>query len=368
MNVAICVPSEGNPPETFINNHIGKLPFNITVIYGGYLPFITKGVQESTLLKLWFRVLNFVRGNKDNYLNLYQGYQLKKIFQYKRIDAVIAEYLIVGGYIAEICKKSDIPLIAIALGFDISVHCVINDNLIRYKFLFKYCSAIVVVSNHMRKRLHDLGCNDNKIVYSPAGPDDLFFKLTPAFKKKQIFALGRFVNKKAPHLAILAFYYVLKKDSNARLIYGGDGPLLEVCDDLVNALGIAKQVNFIGVISQEQQRNILEESTLFVQHSKVAYDGNSEGTPVSILEACAAGLPVVSTFHAGIPEVIENKVTGYLVAEGDVNGMSEYILKLLGDTDLAQNMGSAGKQYIAKNFSLNHHIELITGLLKKLQD
>lgn len=367
MNVAVCVMTSAAPKETFINNHINHLPFNITLIYGGGMPYRAKGVSESVLVKLWFKFIDFTKGEKNVNISSFRKHQLKKIIHVKKIDVVFAEYLISGGFVTEICEKCKIPLIATALGFDISVNSIIDEHLTRYQSLFKHCSWIVVVSNHMRTRLHELGCDDDKIVYSPAGPDNSFFNLLPNFEKKQIFALGTFVDKKAPHLTILAFNNVLKKVPDATLILGGGGPLLGACIDLVNALGINDQVKFIGAISQEQQRAILSESLMFVQHSKVARCGNNEGTPVAILEACAAGLPIVSTFHAGIPEVVENGVTGFLVEEEDVHGMAEYMVKLLSDFGLAKKMGAAGKKYVAKNFSLKHHITKLSELIEKFK-
>lgn len=365
MNVAICVPSRGVPEETFINNHINNLPFNITVIYGGEMPYKSKGIKEIRLLRLWFKIIEFIRRGNEIKEKPFKDFELKRILQRKKIDVVLAEYLLVAGFVTEICKKANTPLVATALGYDISNNQVIENNLKRYQSLFSYCSFIVIVSNHMRKRLHELGCAKDKIIYSPAGPDKSFFKLLPTFKKKQIFALGRFVDKKAPYLTILAFSKIIKIVPDARLIFGGDGPLLEVCEDLINGLGINNSVKIIGIISQEKQRKLLKDSLMFVQHSKVAISGNEEGTPVAILEACAAGLPIVSTIHAGIPEVVENGKTGFLVKEKDVDGMAEKMLTLLCDIELAKQMGAAGKKYVAKHFTLNHHINKISELIEK---
>src|SRR5438132_3366189 len=89
----------------------------------------------------------------------------------------------------------------------------------------------------------------------------------------------------------------------------------------------------------------------FVQHSIVAPSGDSEGTPVSILEAGATGLPVVSTRHAGIPDVVIEGETGFLVDEGDVHGMAEYMLRMIKEPELAGRMGAVAQKHIQENFS-----------------
>jgi glycosyltransferase involved in cell wall biosynthesis len=90
----------------------------------------------------------------------------------------------------------------------------------------------------------------------------------------------------------------------------------------------------------------------FVQHSIVASDGNSEGMPVSILEASATGLPIVATRHAGIPEAVVDGETGLLVDERDVDGMAAHMGRLASDPAFAAALGSAGRGFVEKHFSL----------------
>jgi glycosyltransferase involved in cell wall biosynthesis len=89
----------------------------------------------------------------------------------------------------------------------------------------------------------------------------------------------------------------------------------------------------------------------FVQHSLRAADGDSEGTPVAILEASSCGLPVVSTLHAGIIEAVRDGESGFLVDEGDVDGMAAHMLRLVREPELAAKMGAAGRQHIEANYS-----------------
>src|SRR5690606_12382105 len=154
-----------------------------------------------------------------------------------------------------------------------------------------------------------------KIVYNPYGPNPDFLTLDLNYSKAQFIGIGRFVEKKAPHLTILAFHEVLKKHPEATLVLAGDGVLLDSCKDLVEALRIKESVFLVGQITPNKFQEYIKESVAFVQHSIKAQDGDMEGTPVSILEASGAGLPIISTFHAGIPDVILNNETGLLSTE-----------------------------------------------------
>jgi glycosyltransferase involved in cell wall biosynthesis len=95
----------------------------------------------------------------------------------------------------------------------------------------------------------------------------------------------------------------------------------------------------------------MQHARCVVQHSVVAPSGDSEGTPLTILEAGATGLPVVSTRHAGIPDVVIEGATGFLVDEHDEESMAQHMIRLAQDPDLAGVMGRAARAHIQKNFS-----------------
>ena len=109
----------------------------------------------------------------------------------------------------------------------------------------------------------------------------------------------------------------------------------------------------------------LSNSIAFIQHSVSAANGDSEGTPVAILEASASGLPVISTKHAGIPDVIINYETGILVDEHDVDAMANAMLKLLKEKDLAKKMGQTGKLHIQDNFSMEQYISKLSRAIER---
>ena len=144
----------------------------------------------------------------------------------------------------------------------------------------------------------------------------------------------------------------------------GDGPLLGVCRDISQTLGIDHAVTFFGALDHEQIAGEMRRARAFVQHSIVASDGDSEGTPVAILEAGAAGLPVVATRHAGIADVVRRGETGYLVDEGDVAGMAERMIELARDPALAEELGRNAANHIRRYFKMEQSIRRLSRVLE----
>jgi glycosyltransferase involved in cell wall biosynthesis len=230
--------------------------------------------------------------------------------------------------------------------------------------MFAYASKIIVVSEAMRQKLLALQCSEEKLVLNHYGPDPSFFSLAPNYRSNEVVAVGRLTDKKAPHLLLLSFRRVLESCPELRLRIVGDGKLRGVCEDLMAGLGLKKNVIIEGLASPATVRERLAGAFLFIQHSVVASDGDSEGTPVAILEAGAAALPVVATRHAGIPDVIIAGTTGILVKERDAAGMADAVIALARDRSRAQAMGEAARRHIANHFTMEKHLGSLNDTLQ----
>jgi glycosyltransferase involved in cell wall biosynthesis len=231
--------------------------------------------------------------------------------------------------------------------------------------LFRLAAALVAVSQPMRRKLIALGAPPEKVHYNPCGVDCLAFTgAAPGAALPVLLAVGRFVEKKAPHLTIEAFARAVRGCPDARLRMIGDGPLLATCRDLVARLGLGDVVQFLGPQPPEVVRQEMRQARAFVQHSAEALSGDCEGLPVGILEAGASGLPVVSTRHAGIPEAVLDGETGLLTDERDVAGMSVAMQRLLHDPQLASRLGQAAQQRIRAGFSMERSIKGLWGVIQ----
>ena len=102
----------------------------------------------------------------------------------------------------------------------------------------------------------------------------------------------------------------------------------------------------------------------FVQHSVTAKDGDMEGTPNTILEASAMGLPIISTKHAGIKEAVIHEKTGFLVDEHDYLKMSEFMMLLVQNPELAGKLGKNPRIHMEKNYSMDYRIKVLKDLIK----
>jgi len=362
MNIALLSPNQNAYSETFIQAHKNLLKGKVYFYYSGILPTQLEGGALINSRRL--RILDVIKGHFS--LNRFSLPEIALLNSFKKnkIDLVLAEYGETASKILKLCKALNLPLIVHFHGYDASVSEIIKNNN-NYKEVFETASYVVVVSKKMYQDLLNLGCPEQKLVYNVYGPKDEFFEVQPNFSKPQFIAIGRFVDKKAPYNLILSFLKVIEKFPEATLIMAGDGQLLDTCKNLVKYHQQEANVSFVGVISPEKYREYLKESLAFVQHSVTAENGDSEGTPVGVLEASAAGLPIISTKHAGIPDVIINGETGLLVEEHDVNGMAENIIKLLENPEMAKKMGAKGKINIEENFTLKRHIKVLDDLIEK---
>jgi glycosyltransferase involved in cell wall biosynthesis len=262
----------------------------------------------------------------------------------RKTDVVLAEYGPTGVAMMGPCEIAGVPLVVHFHGYDAYRYDLLEQYGMRYKTLFARCAAIIAVSEDMRRQLVDLGAPVQRVHHIVYGVDiDLFGECSPENNPPRFLAVGRFVDKKAPVLTLLAFTGVARSFPDAHLTMIGDGPLRAACEDLSRALGIGDRVSFPGVVDHAEVAREMARSRCFVQHSVRPRSGDSEGTPVAVLEASASGLPVVATRHAGIPDVVEDGVTGLLVAERDVDGMAEAMIELANDPDLAGRLGAAGR-------------------------
>jgi len=367
--VCIVSPTADKYSETFIRAHIERLPVKIKALYGRSFPAFSENDDRPLLPWIQYGVnvaLSRLLGLDPKrvhqaVLNYYPRHMreaaLRRYLRRERVQAVLAEYGHAGVAIMNICREAEIPLIVHFHGFDAYRSSALEASGQRYPQLFESAAAIIAASRDMERQLLHLGARRENLYYNPYGVDlSLFHPADPACAPPVFVAVGRFVDKKAPHLTLLAFKKVYEASPEARLIMIGDGQLWEACRQLCRALGLTDAVEFLGPRSHLEVAATMRRGRAFVQHSVRPSHGDSEGTPVAVLEAGAAGLPVVATKHAGIQDVVIDGETGLLVDEGDVEGMAERMLRLANDPALATRLGRAARQRICNEFSMEKSI------------
>ncbi len=365
-NIGIVLNSPTGYSETFIQAHIHHL--NAAVIYSSSFPdyqhlqFNNKSKEAQSFLNKIFLL-----GKSIFYsiLNKLKEREVKRFFSKNSIKLLLAEYGEAGVAVMNVCKKYKMPLVVHFHGYDAYVKSVLLKHEKAYLELFEYADAIIVVSKDMERQLLSVGAPISKLHYNVYGVDiSKFMKGDVMHSPPQLLTVGRFVEKKAPYLTILAFNQALKVVPDAKLVMVGDGILLDVCKQLIKSLKISENITLTGALPHEEILLLMRQSRAFIQHSLTPASGDSEGTPNSILEAAACGLPVVSTLHAGIKDVVVHNHTGFLVEEGDVDAMATYMIDLLKDPLLAKKMGEAGEKNILENYTMSKSIGNLKKILK----
>jgi colanic acid/amylovoran biosynthesis glycosyltransferase len=348
-----------DPGQPFARAHAERLPCHVSVLHGDwYRPrFLddeplrsTKPVPEAA--RRAQRVVARLRGRDPERDEITADYT--RAFQRARCDAVLVEFGHIAVQALDACRALGLPLIVHFHGFDAHSQSILDRYGARYGEMFEQAAALVVVSRTMQDALLALGAPPDKTHHVPYGVDlDRFGGAAPERAPARFLAVGRFVEKKAPLLTLAAFASARRLYPDARLRMIGDGELLEACRERARELGIGDVVEFVAMQPNDAIAAEMRQAPAFVQHSIVAVDGNSEGMPVAILEAGASGLPVVSTRHAGIPEIVEDGKTGFLVAERDVEGMAERMERLLAEPRLAGELGRSARRRIEERFSID---------------
>lgn len=364
MNLCIVRPNKYTYSETFIDNQIKGLNPKLT-LWEGWNPSILpdgKSFLPFPLSKLFFR--GTLRNLFPNFYNKLYTHFLAKFLVKNNIDILLANYGPMGASFYSACAVAKVKLYVHFHGFDASDNVTLMANVSSYQNMFDHSKGIIVVSNDMKKKLIELGAHEENIYLNPYGVEsNMFFGAEPEIKPPIFISVGRFTEKKAPHLVIKAFHKVLSEISDAKLIMVGNGDLWEQSKQLAKALNVFDKIDFQGIKTPIQIATQLKSSRIFVQHSIVAANGDSEGTPNSILEASSTGLPIVSTFHAGIKEAVIHNETGYLVAEGDWESMADYMILLAKNPKLCGEMGRMGHAHIKKNYELDSRINHLKTIL-----
>lgn len=375
--IAIACPSRHAYSETFIRAHIERLPAPVRVLHGSALPLWAN--DHGALLPAWQRELvrlvaaaagqDRERLEAGLLVRLPRRLRERAIREYLRrtgIRAVLAEYGPTGVALMDVCHESRIPLVVHFHGYDAYTQEILEDVGRRYRELFDMAASVVVVSRDMERQLEALGAPPGKVHYNPCGVDTTFFShARPDRNPPHFVAVGRFVEKKGPHLTLLAFAEARQSVPGVRLTMIGEGPLLGACRQLAGALGIADAVRFPGQLAPPRVAAAFRGARAFVQHSLRAPNGDAEGTPVAVLEAGSSGLAVVASAHAGIVDVVRHGETGLLVDEGDVAGMAEALAELARCPARAAELGAAARARVQEEFSLERSLSRLWEILER---
>ena len=245
-------------------------------------------------------------------------------------------------------------------------HSAVNLDLLRQKI--SEAQFVVTVSEFNRKHLLDLTkekCAE-KIIRLYNGIDLERFK--PNTTRKEpfdvILAVGRLQEKKGLRDLITACRLLADSGQEFRCEIVGDGPEEESIGQHIQKLGLEDRVRLAGAQPQEKIIETFWRATVFVLPCVIAANGDRDALPTALLEAMAAGLPVVSTRLVGIPEIVEHGKTGVLVPPGDPDELSRAIVQILRNSKLQQAFGQAGRARAEQFFDVRENVRKLRGLFE----
>lgn len=179
---------------------------------------------------------------------------------------------------------------------------------------------------------------------------------------RDVLFIGRLAAAKGVPVLLEAFARARAAFPDARLTLVGDGPARAALEDRCRALGLGDAVRFTGYLSQDEVAAELSRADLF------ALPSFAEGVPVVLMEAMATGIPVLATRIAGIPELVEDGVSGRIVAPGDVEGFAGAMTALLADPAAARALGAAGRARVAAEFDIDREARKLAACLGLASD
>lgn len=290
------------------------------------------------------KLCNFLKYRQETIVNLYNFFHMKKFF-------LKCEYDIIHGHF-DFKKFLCIRNSGVRAKYILSIHGgdlyyvseALKQEIVKSADLYTYNSEFT------KRRMLEFGFPPDRLKHLPVALDINRFQYAPKKIKLQgkikFLTIARLVEKKGHYYALLMFSQLIKKYKNIEYFIAGDGPLKKSLLKQVRKLKLESYVFFLGAVDEEQSVNLYKRCHIFILPCVTVRKHDEEGQALVLQEAQACGLPVLSTFHNGIPEGVINEKTGFLVLERDVQGLFEKACFLIEHPEIWESFGQAGHFFV----------------------
>jgi colanic acid/amylovoran biosynthesis glycosyltransferase len=261
------------------------------------------------------------------------------------------------------------PIVTSFYGYDMSTYLRAHGR-DAYRFLFARGDLFLPLSERFERELIDLGCPADKIMVHRIGVDTRRFRAEKGRRPRQrpvrILTIARLVEKKGVAYAIEAMARLSAAYPEIDYTIIGDGPLRGQLENLICSRGLTARVHLLGWRSQEEVGEFLRNSDILLAPSVTAADDNQEGTPAVLMEALAQEVPVISTRHGAIPEVVPDALAGFLVRERDAAALADKIALMIKQRQSWPAFGVAGRKHIETHYDVEKLNDRLVGIYKSL--
>ncbi|WP_241654739.1 glycosyltransferase [Sporolactobacillus shoreae] len=292
-------------------------------------------------------------------------YYLSEIFspedyvKKKHISLMHAHHGQLGLLLLPIKDKTKIPLVTSIRGRDATLAnqpVGYSDNI---KMLFDRGERFFPVCHYLAEKVAEWGCPLEKIrvLYGGVDLNQFVYRIPLQGDSQNILSAGRLVEKKGHSILIQAFHKILDKFPKASLTIIGSGMLEEPIRALAAQLELGDSFRLLEQVPKDRLQQEMARADLFCAPSMEASNGDVEGIPNTIKEAMATGLPVISTFHAGIPELITHNKEGVLVKENNVDELADALEFMLSNRNKWKTYATAARLKIEQKFNLQKQLQ-----------
>ncbi len=268
-----------------------------------------------------------------------------------------------GPYGARLRARSRLPLVTTFQGADVAMPVRRNPRF--FERLFAEGDLFLASAEAIRKELLALGCPKERLLVHHPGLD--LARITFAERKLSsggavnVLLVGQMVERKGIPYALQAFSIVHRYRRNTTLTLIGDGPLRPMIEAQIKELRLG-DVRLLGAQPREAVLAEMQRAHIFILPSAHAADGDTEGIPGALIEAQASGLPALTTWHSGIPELVVDGKSGYVVSERDTQSLIERLRHLVDHPELWPSMGRAGRAIVEAGFDLRRQTDELEAL------
>ena len=362
--VAVYVRHYISPSETFIYRQLHGVssrfsPIVLTANPSNLDLFPTDPIfvrGKGFLGKVQTRLLNTISGRYTSLTGDQQRFWTNTL-ETNKVKLIHAHFAPFAMDLLPLARKLSIPMLVTLHGADASVFLNNKKYVQELPGLVDY-ARIITVSRNMGVRLQAVGIqlSHHDVHYIGVPVEDFCYVRRKPVREKiaagepvKFLQVSNFIEVKGHRYTIEAFARYASQQPNTELILAGAGPLRDPMEELCGQMGVRDKVRFTGHVSPDEVVALMSDADAFVLHSVSLADGQMEGLPTVLMEAMATGLPVISTIHSGIPELIDDGADGFLVAERDVD---TYFARMMGLSDVAEDIGLAARKKIEQQFNM----------------